>query len=363
LEVEPEIRKNKLEKGDVVMTRSGVNYGDAASYDGSPTPIYISADCLLIRSKTIPGSYLSTYFNTDIGRGLVRRGVYGAAQPHIAPEYLRSLRIPRDAKTERIVEQKLNQAKEKSRESERLYTQAQALLAAELDLDKLDLPTSGIATRRLTDVEQTTRIDAEYYHPQKAYIQSWLARLAGKRISDYFHSIWEIYNPTREDTGKSILNFDLTDALHYFVDETGPTIAENEIGSLKKRMQNGDVIVSRLRSYLKEIALVEVPKGIECVGSSEFVLLRAKSSEVYPEGLVVYLRSEPVQTILKWWQDGSNPPRFQHEELLAIKLPDVVIKEQDDILKLIRSVIHANQEVKRLLVVAKAEVERMIEGK
>jgi hypothetical protein len=182
-------------------------------------------------------------------------------------------------------------------------------------------------------------------------------------IADYFKPIREIYNPPQEDTGKSVLNFDLTDALRYFVDETGPMTPENEIGSTKKRMTNGDVIVSRLRSYLKEIALVEVPKGVESVGSSEFIVLRSWSTEVYPEVLVVYLRSEPVQTILKWAQDGSNHPRFQEDELLSIKLPDRVIQVQDEIRKLIRSGIQAHRAANALLTEATVEVERMIEGK
>lgn len=360
LEVEPEIRRNRLEPGDVVISRSGT-VGEVAPYDGSPAPLYASADCLVIRCKDIPSAYLSTYLNTDIGRALVKRGTYGAVQTHVAPDYLRTLRIPRDAKTEKVVEQKLKEAKERFRESERLYAQAQAMLAAELGLDKLDLPTEDISTRRLSAVAAASRIDAEYYHSQKAYVQDWLDKLPGKAISTYFKSVREIYNPPQADTGKSILNFDLTDALRYFVDETGPMIPENEIGSIKKRLRNGDVIVSRLRSYLKEIALVEVPKGVECVGSSEFIVLRPLSIEVYPEALAVYLRSDPVQTILKWSQDGSNHPRFQEDELLAIKLPDRVIKVQGEIRKLIRSGIQAYRTANDLLAEAKAEVERLIE--
>jgi hypothetical protein len=255
----------------------------------------------------------------------------------------------------------VRKAYQKWRDSKDLYAQAQALLAAELGLDKLDLPEQNISTRRLSDVAAVTRIDAEYFHPQKAYIQAWLDKLPGKPISAHFKSIREIYTPPQADTGKSILNFDLTDALRYFVDETGPVTPENEIGSIKKRMSNGDVIVSRLRSYLKEIALVEVPKGIECVGSSEFVVLRPQSAEVYAEALAVYLRSEPVQTILKWSQDGANHPRFQEEELLAIKMPDRVIKVQDEIRKTIRSGIQAHRDAQRLLAEAKAQVERMME--
>ncbi len=294
---------------------------------------------------------------------MVRRGVYGAAQPEIAPDYLRTLRIPRDAKVEQIVEQRLRESKKRFRESEGLYADAQSLLSAELGIGKLDLPVEGIATRQYSEVAKAGRIDAEYFHPQKAYIQKLLDKLPGKSIEDYFRPVREIYNPPNEDTGKSILNFDLTDALRYFVDEIGPLTPESEIGSIKKRIVQGDVIVSRLRSYLKEIALVEVPQEVEAVCSSEFVVLRPQSDEVCPEVLAVYLRSEPVQIILKWSQDGSNHPRFQEEELLAIKLPDRVIKVQNRIRDLIGAGIRADHEAKRLLAEAKAEVELLIEGR
>jgi len=75
-----QIAKNMLEKNDVVMTRSGVNYGDTAYYDGKPEIIYACADCLIIRPISISGAYLSTFLNTEIGRSLVKRGAYGTAE-------------------------------------------------------------------------------------------------------------------------------------------------------------------------------------------------------------------------------------------------------------------------------------------
>jgi len=76
---------------------------------------------------------------------------------------------------------------------------------------------------------------------------------------------------------------------------------------------------------------------------------------------MVYLRSEVIQTILRWSQDGSNHPRFQEDELLAIKLPDKVIAVQKDIQKLIRAGVKSNQESKHLLELAKQAVETSIE--
>ena len=74
-----ELRRNLLQENDVVMTRSGANYGDTAVYKGTPTEIYACADVLILRPYDMPGGYLSTFFNTEMGRAILDRGAYGAA--------------------------------------------------------------------------------------------------------------------------------------------------------------------------------------------------------------------------------------------------------------------------------------------
>lgn len=351
-----------VKAGDVIISAVRPARNAVALISEKQSGFVCSSGFIILRPNKIPPEFLFASLKARHVSTLLDRRTTATMYPAVSEADVLDtpILIPSPEVISRIAE-RVTKATNKEEESILLYAHAQALLAAELGLDKLDLPTEGISTRWLSAVVTASRIDAEYYHSQKAYVQDWLDKLPGKAISTYFKSVREIYNPPQADTGKSILNFDLTDALRYFVDETGPMIPENEIGSIKKRLRNGDVIVSRLRSYLKEIALVEVPKGVECVGSSEFIVLRPLSIEVYPEALAVYLRSDPVQTILKWSQDGSNHPRFQEDELLAIKLPDRVIKVQGEIRKLIRSGIQAYRTANDLLAEAKAEVERLIE--
>ena len=134
--------------------------------------------------------------------------------------------------------------------------------------------------------------------------------------------------------------------------------------STKKQFQTGDVVVSRLRSYLKEIAIVTTPANVRSVGSSEFFVLRPRSNKVSSELLLVYLRSSPVQKILHWCQIGSNHPRIEEKEILTLKLPDCILgmEVQDDINRLIQSGIDAYREAKNLLEQAKRKVETIIES-
>ena len=128
----------------------------------------------------------------------------------------------------------------------------------------------------------------------------------------------------------------------------------------KRRMQNGDVVISRLRSYLKEIAVVRSSDTVPTVGSSEFIVLRPKSKAISAETLMVYLRCPLVQTVLKWSQDGSNHPRFNADDLLAIPVPDKAVRKQ--IVAKVQASFEARCESARLLALAKQTVEDMITG-
>jgi restriction endonuclease S subunit len=167
--------------------------------------------------------------------------------------------------------------------------------------------------------------------------------------------------PPTDDNDEFVQNYDLTEALTFFLDDIEP-INTFYLGSAKKRFQQGDVVISRLRSYLKEVAIVNTSRLAKAVGSTEFIVLRPLRPEVSAETLLVYLRSSPVQKVLKWCQDGSNHPRFKEEELLSIKLPDHILVVQDEIKRIVRAALHSYIAFKQMLEDAKHRVEQMILG-
>ena len=134
------------------------------------------------------------------------------------------------------------------------------------------------------------------------------------------------------------------------------------IRSTKKLFRYGDLVISRLRSYLKEIAIVRCSPSDLCVGSSEFVVLRPQSGECSVSLLMVYLRSPLVQTVLAWSQDGSNHPRFDEHDLLAIPLPDRVADIQPEIDRLIDESVKSRQATKAVFAKAISEVEKFVWG-
>jgi len=121
-------------------------------------------------------------------------------------------------------------------------------------------------------------------------------------------------------------------------------------------------VISRLRSYLREIAVVRTEINATAMGSTEFIVLRPpKNAEITAETLWAFLRSDPVQTILRWCVDGSQHPRFSEDDLLNIPVPDAVIAAAPKIDDVFQVAIKTRQRAHQLLERAKRAVEIAIE--
>lgn len=94
--------------------------------------------------------------------------------------------------------------------------------------------------------------------------------------------------------------------------------------SSKKVARAGDLLVSRLRPYLRQIAYVHpaalalAPHGTICV-SSEFYVLAPPEAESLA-WLLPYLLSDEAQEALAGAQEGGHHPRVPRASLLAMRV-------------------------------------------
>ena len=94
-------------------------------------------------------------------------------------------------------------------------------------------------------------------------------------------------------------------------------------GSTKKVLSEGDVVISRLRPYLRQVALVDrgvANSGDGVICSTEFYVLRSVDNSRIAF-LVPWLLSAPVQAILAAGQEGGHHPRFNSEILMRLTVP------------------------------------------
>jgi type I restriction enzyme S subunit len=328
----------------------------------------LTGNCKLaiVRARELPAEYLAAYLASRVGQNEIQRRIRGAVQMGLILPDLRNLPviIPSDAQGIAVV--RAVQGAERNRERSReLVAKAEKLLTASIGLAHLDLSVSLFYERDFSDLQAANRFGAEYFMPCKQRVLDALAAQPGRLLGEHCSSVRELFDPRDARRGENVRNFDLSDALDPVLDDRVEPMSAVEVGSTKKNFRAGDIVISRLRSYLREIALVRTSPGVPAVGSSEFIVLRPREdagSKLTPETLLIYLRSLPVQTILKWSQDGSQHPRFNEDDLLAIPVPSSVERIAPKVDALVNEALTARAEAARLLEAAKSEVERLVLG-
>lgn len=104
------------------------------------------------------------------------------------------------------------------------------------------------------------------------------------------------------------------------------------IGSAKKLIEPRDVIISRLRPYLRQVAYVDdtlhKSKAAQLLCSTEFFVLRPVDARSIAF-LVPYLLSRHVQDILAASQEGGHHPRFNDSAIITLPIPRSLIETRD----------------------------------
>lgn len=356
--VQSVLAKNRLKPGDVVMTRSGASFGDTASFPGESEDVYACADCLVIRPSTVRSGYLSTFLNTRIGRGLLNRGAYGAGQPHIAPTYLRELRIPRVGKIEADVDECVRSAHQKTNDAAAVYAEAEALLESALGLDKLDLTPRLFYERPYADMQAAGRFDAEYFNPR---MQNLIAALSRDilTIADVAKLAKRRFKP---EAGVEFQYIEIADVTGNGTADSRTIAGEEAPSRATWIVKPGDIITTTVRPIRRLSAIITDDQSGNVCSSGFAVLTSRNPKELASELLLVYLRLPLVCELLDLHTTASMYPAISTADLMKIPiaLPDDTARKE--IVAMVRESFDAHRDARRLLDEAKAMVEQAILG-
>ncbi len=357
-----ETKRAEFNEGDLLITTIGTIGLCAKVPKGFPRGTINQNLVRVVLKDKNKASVFCAFFNSKFGRNQLLRWGAGNVYQMINYPNLRLVLVPDFSETIALRIDAIYQRVFLIREqSKALYTQAETLLLDTLGMADFSPSTEGINVKSFKDsFTARGRLDAEYFYPAKESALDFLGAMSGQVVGDLFLSIRDLWQPDKA-ADEQVRNYDLTDALSPFLDCTKELTTRETISSTKKRLQAGDLVVSRLRSYLKEIAVVMDGSDAPMVGSTEFIVLRPKLKSLSVETLLVYLRSTLPQLILKWSQDGSNHPRFDEQELLNLRIPDAILVHDTEVTDLVKRAIAARRESQSLLEVAKRAVEITIE--
>ncbi|HBC59501.1 TPA: hypothetical protein DCZ14_03810 [Candidatus Azambacteria bacterium] len=359
-----ELKRNKLQYDDVILTRSGANFGQSASYKVADE-IYACADVLVIKnSKEIKGGYLSTFLNTKQGKALLDRGSYGMAQPHIAPSYLYNLPIPRfDTNLENEINNLVNESEKYKFNSSSLYSQAEQLLLSELGLLEWKPQHTLSFVKNYSNTKKAERFDAEYFQPKYEEII--------KAVKKYKGGFDELVNlvkvkksvePGSEAYQESGVPFVRVSNLSKFElsDNNQQFISEELYSELKTHQpKQGEILLSKDATPGMAYYLNEEPQKM--IVSGGILRLKIDNKQVLPEYLTLVLNSVIVQKQIERDAGGSIINHWRPDQVKATIIPILKEAKQKEIKELVEKSFNDRKLSKSLLEIAKRGVEMAIE--
>ncbi|WGZ90133.1 MAG: hypothetical protein QJT80_11575 [Candidatus Thiocaldithrix dubininis] len=354
--------KGRIQHGEILIEVKGKAEKIAFVPDDFPEKTLVTGTCFKLNTKNPKHRFLLIpYLTSKYGQALKNRLKTNLLVSYIAKDDLYSLPVPHLSENMlSALEEIFDNIFKLQRQSVIQQQQAEQILLKTLSLENWQ-PTPALSyERKSSEVFAAGRLDAEYFHPEKASAVYLLNQLECGKVKDMFESVRELWQPETAIKTQVVQNYDLTDALSPFLDADKELVYPESISSTKKVLSEGQIIVSRLRSYLKEIALVLHDCHVPMVASTEFIVLKP-IGKMNVATLMVYLRSILPQIIFKWSQDGSNHPRFDEKELLNLQVPNILLEHQQEISEVIHQSIIYTKKSKLLLEAAKRAVEIAIE--
>ncbi|MCL4226308.1 MAG: hypothetical protein KJZ91_17740, partial [Myxococcales bacterium] len=219
-----------------------------------------------------------------------------------------------------------------------------------------------VITRRVGELGPALVLAPERFDPRRA------VTVAGaRRLGELVEVVSDTVDARALPADAPVLVLDTGHAWEGLVLARHAPVTARDLGSAKRRLAPGDVIISRLRPYLRQVALVDddlfarAPGGNLVVASTEFYVLRRRGggsgagadrttggtggsreaggaggagadrgrrapAALDPAGLVPYLLSAPVQAALAAGQEGGHHPRFERAQLEDLPVSDALVR-------------------------------------
>lgn len=353
------LSSNLLNYNDVLVTRTGANFGQAASYK-STEEIYACADLLVVKCNKILGGYLSTFFNTKYGRLMLDRGVYGAAQPHISSLYLKQLKVPRFNNVfEEMTDKLLNKSHSYTCEINACYENTYKIFVNELGIKNWQPKHELSYVKNFSDVSSANRYDAEYFQHKydeiiekiKLYPNGW------DTIGNLFDQNRDSFIVKKDNKYKyiEIGSINTSNGEITFEEIQGNDLPANA----KIKIHTNDILISKVRTYRGAVAVVE---NSDSIGSGAFTVLHEKlNSQINKETLYTFFKLKPILDLTLKYNTGTSYPTITDEDILNMPIPIFKQNIQNEIREKIQEAKKLQTQSKQLLEIAKRGVEIAIE--
>ena len=354
------LRGNAIRRKDILITRSGANAGQCAIYLENQRAICMS-DTLIIRSGNLNPFYLAVFLNAKYGEALVRRGIYGSAQPHIAPPLLYRIPIPNWKRLACEIEKTYIQSRGMKERSGARYAEAETLLLSELGLADWKPKRQIAYVKNYSDARRAERIDADYFQPKydeivdavKAYPGGWdtLGNLVALKKSVEVGSRSYLEEGVPFVRVSNLSPFEITEEKY---------ISTELYAELRQHQpQQGEILLSK--DATPGIAHYQRGQPRKMIPAGGILRLQIKTDRVGGEYLTLALNSPLTQQQVERDVGGSVILHWRPEQVAAILIPILLKDKQREIEQKVAESFRLRKRSKELLECAKRAVEIAIE--
>ena len=310
--------------------------------------------------KTISPQFLFAFLITNQAANLIERLKNGGVQQRINLDVLGELEIPNFGnELQDKVTQLVLLAQETRQQTKQKYAQAEQTLLEAVGLANCKPSTQNTNIKTFAQsFGASGRLDAEYYQPKyEDYLKLIFDYKDGwARLSEVCELKDTNFNPIDDVSYQYI---ELSD-----IDKSGGiTGCTNDIGanlpSRARRFVNaGDVVVSSIEGSLSSCALVSKDYDSALCSTGFYVI---KSQAINAETLLVLMKSELMQNLLKQSCSGTILTALNKDEFSNLPIPKIDVTTQTKISQLVQQSFSLKAQSEHLLSVAKRAVEMAIE--
>ncbi|HPD57893.1 MAG TPA: restriction endonuclease subunit S [Smithellaceae bacterium] len=354
------LNKSAVTPEIVMLTMSGTVGNCAIADPAWNYPINSNQDIAKIETNDLINPYyLTVFLNGKYGKSQTERLPIGSIQQHIFIWQLKRLLVFIASKDFQNTIAKLYAKSIKSLVgSEAIYKKAEDALLSELGLLNWKPKHRLSFVKKFSESQDASRIDAEYFQPKY------------DEVVDHIKQYKKGYKPLAEIVKVKDQNFQPKDDVTYRYIELANISANGNINGFietlgkelptraRRKVNDGDVIVSTIEGSLSSIALIIKDFDNALCSTGFFVI---NSEEINSETLLVLLKSPVGQLQLKKGCSGTILTAIGDDEFKRIILPVLPAGIQKDIKKKITEMYNAKAISKHLLNIAKCGVEIAIE--
>lgn len=187
----------------------------------------------------------------------------------------------------------------------------------------------------IATVVDISRLDDGWILAPERYDPRRGRKSAGPCLGDFIRVRRDQVNANTAGGGRFVV-FDTGDARDGIVVAQKQPCAAADIRSAKKIVRPHQVIVSRLRPYLRQVAwvdpglLAEQGADVQLLCSTEFFVLDS-ANDASIAFLAPFLLSTQIQAVLAAAQEGGHHPRFNERTLTTLRVPQEIVQQATEL--------------------------------